>query len=375
MQLNNTEMGLLEGAVPTQSLPTLFQLPVLHESVPRTALMVHYKSDFSQLGRNLLDAEIINPDDISDEAGTPQQVVAEGLRAWFMRRIGGLHHMRFDVQVLDAESANEEVEHPDWNGRIFTGPTLAIRGAETELRFVEDIARSIEKLVPGLFLTAYTELVAASYRTVEVQHPERILENETSYSLWSNDIHSVTDEEARQELEERFGHEDEADIDRYMPGAILEAYGNGFCFSMTMNDRPKPSKKRRPRFSNRKLRNLARRSNKHVAAIAKGLLGLRRAALRVENLDARLPSTDGLRCYWVASILLFNDDDRCSQYMDQEGQYLWENGDGTDLHSIEQLPETASELAIYFDNLDALFDLVSHMDALIPSLSYSAFAE
>lgn len=375
MQLNNTELRLLESAIPTQSLPTFFQLPALHESVPRTAVVVQYKTNFSALGRNLLDAGVIDPADIPDDAVAPQQVVAKGLNAWVMRRIGKLQYMRFDIELLDAESANTEVEHPDYNGQGFTGPSLAFRGNTADLRYVEDIARQVEKTAPGLFLAAFSELVAASYRTVEVQHPERILEGETAYSLWGNDLYSVTDEEARQELMDRFGEEDEEQLDRYMPEAVLEAYGNGFCFSQTTKARPEVSKKKRPRFSNRKLRKLSRTDNRKVAAIAKGLLGLRRAAHRVKQLDARLHGIEGLRCYWVACILLFNNDDRCSQYMDQEGQYLWENGDGTELHTLEQLPESASDLATYFNKLDALLALVAQMDALIPSISYSAHAE
>lgn len=375
MQLNNTELRLLEGVVPTQSLPSLFQLPTLHASVPRTAHLVQYQTDFSDLGRNLLAAEVIDPADISERAATPQQVVAEGLRAWFMRRIGGLEYMRFDVRVLDAEAANSHIDHPQWEGDAFTGPSVAIVGAEAQLRYVEDVARFIEKLVPGLFLTAYTELISASYRTVEIQNPERILANETCYSLWGNDIGSVSDEEARQELMDRYGAEDESTLDHYMPEAILEAYGNGFCFSMVSKTRPELSKKKRPRFSNRKLRKLARHYNAEVSAIATKLLALRRSVHRAKSLDASTPCLQGLRCYWVACILLFNDDDRCSQYMDQEGQYLWENGEGTDLHSIQQLPTTAGEIATFFQHLDALLDLVSKMDALIPSLSYSAFAE
>lgn len=374
MQLNNAELRLLEGVIPTQSLPSLFQLPALHASVPRTAHLVQYQTDFSELGRNLLAAEVIDPADISDQAVTPQQVVAEGLRAWFMRRIGGLEHMRFDVRVLDAETANSHIDHPDWQGDTFTGPSLALVGGEADLRYVEDVARATEKLAPGLFLAAYTELVSASYRTVEIQHPERILENETSYSLWQNDIHSVTEEEAREALEERFGDDEEVDIDRYMPEAVLAAYGNGFCFDISTS-RPRLSKKRRPRFPNRKLRKLGRHPNPEIAGIATKFLALRRAAARVETLGADIASLQGLRCYWVACILLFNNDERCAQYMDQEGQYLWENGEGTDLHSIEQLPTTAAELETYFQNLDALLDLVSKMDALIPALSYSANAE
>jgi PRTRC genetic system protein F len=375
MQLNNTELRLLEGVIPTQSLPSLFQLPALHASVPRTAHLVQYQTDFSELGRNLLAADVIDPTDISDTAVTPQQVVAEGLRAWFMRRIGGLEYMRFDVRILDAEAANSHIDRPQWEGKEFTGPSVAIVGGEAQLRYVEDVARFTEKLVPGLFLVAYSELISASYKTVEIQHPERILANETAYSLWGNDIDSISDEEARQELMDRFGEEDETVLDHYMPDAVLEAYGNGFCFFMATKSRPAPGKKKRPRFSNRRLRKLGGHYNAKIAGIAKKLLALRKAVARVKALKADIAHLHGLRCYWVACILLFNNDDRCSQYMDQEGQYLWENGEGTDLHSVEQLPATVGELATYFQQLDALFDLVSKMDALIPSLSYCAFAE
>jgi len=151
--------------------------------------------------------------------------------------------------------------------------------------------------------------------------------------------------------------------------------GNGFCIDLVTKTRPARSKKNRTRFSNRRLKKLTRHYNVEVAGIARKLLALRRAYRRVKEMEADLPGLQGLRCYWVACILLFNNDDRCSQYMDQEGQYLWENGEGTDLHSLEQLPATAGEIATYFNNLDALLDLVSKMDALIPSLSYSAFAE
>lgn len=375
MQLNNTELRLIEGVIPTQSLPTFFQLPGLHEDVSRTAIVVRYETDFSALGRGLIEAEIINLDDIPDTVTSSQQVVAEGLRAWFMRRIGGLEHMRFDVEIFDAEAANAHIDNPQFEGAPFTGPTFAIRGSEAQLRYVEDVARAVEKEVPGLFLTAYTELISASYRTVEIQHPERILENETSYSLWGNDIHSVQDEEAREALIERYGDDSETSIDYYMPDAILEAYGNGFCFDMSTATRSRQGKKKQPRFSNRRLRKLARQGSKKVAAIAKGLLALRRASHRVQKLDARFKGPDGMRCYWVACLLLFNNDDRVTHFMDQEGQYLWENGEGTDLHAIEQLPETASDLATYFEKLDALFDLVIQMDALIPNLSYCAYAE
>jgi PRTRC genetic system protein F len=375
MQLNLNEQRLLQAVVPPQSLPSLFQLPALHESVPRIADFVRYQSDFNELARNLVEAGIISHDDLSDAVVTPQQVIAEGLGTWFNRRISRLEHMRFDVEILDADNANSAVEHENWTRAKFTGPTMAIKGGTAQLRYVEDYARYVEKQVPGLFLAAYAELVSAGYRTVEVQHPQRILENETAYSLWGDDVYSVKDDQAREELVDRFG--DELDIEYYMPEAVLEAYGNGFCFDIPSRARRQQRGKKRTVFSNRKLRKLARHQNKRVASIATGLLSLRIAAGRVKELDVRFDQTDrhGLRSLWVACILLFNSDDRVSQYMDQEGQYLWENGEGTDYHAVEELPTSVSDLKTYFQNLDALFELIAQMDALIPKISYDAYEE
>lgn len=380
MQLNDTELRLIEGAIPPQllpsnALPTQFQIPALDEAIPRRALFLEYVTDYATLARNLIDAGVINPDDLPDTVATPEQIVGHGLGTWFSRRIGGLEHMRFDIELLDAVTANAEMDFHHAEGAPFTGATFAVRGSEADLRFVKDVALSVENVVPGLFLTAFTELLSSSYKTIEFNHPVRILEQETAYSLWGNDLHSVTDEEAREELMERYG--EEVDTDYWMPQQVIEAYGNGFCFSLKSKSTLAIPRRQRPRFPTRRLKKLSKHQNKQVAGIAKRLLSLRRAARRVEALNLSLPHVDNrsVRCHWAACVILFDGDDRVRQFMDQEGQYLWENGEGSDLHAIEQLPETAAELKTYFENLDALFDLIAQMDALIPQISYPAFGE
>ncbi|WP_426172522.1 PRTRC system protein F [Pseudoduganella sp. R-34] len=370
MQLNETEMRLLQGAIPQQSLPTLFQVPSIHASVPRHATQLRYQTDFTDLARQLLKAGVIDPEDIPTTASTPAQIVGEGVGAWFNRRINGLQHMRFDIEILDAECASNLFDGHVSSDLTFESAVLTITGSGAELRYVEDIARRLEAKVPGLFLTAFSELVAASYKSIEIQHPERILEGETSYSLWGDDIWSVTDEEAREQLIERYGDEEDVNIEIFMPDAILEAYGNGFCFDICRESR-RP--KKLPEFSDQKLSDLARSSDNEVASVATRLLSLRQAFKRVVDLKARLKLPEGFegRSLYVGCILLFNADDRCSQFQDQEGQYLFESGEGTDLHAAEQLPKTATQLKKYFQKLDALFDLIAQIDALIPAISYS----
>lgn len=373
MQLNSNELQQIKNAIPSLSLPTNFQLPSLHASIPRTAQHTKYQTDFGSLGEQLLVAGVIDPNAITDDAVTPKQIVEQGLRAWFMHRIGKLHYMRFDVRVLDAENANEAAKDGGWEDLTFDSPAVALTGDIAELRVVRDIAHHVEAKVPELFLNAFTELADASYQTVEIHQPIRILEMEAAYSLWGNDLWSVTDEEAREELLERYG-EDEGTTDYYMPDQMLKAFGDGFCFSGSR--RGQPIKKRR-KFSNLQLKKLARHEDATVAGIASQLLKLREARKRVSDLGASFCQAEqsGARSLYVGCILLFSCDDRETHFMDDEHQHLMENGEGTELFALDKLPTTAAELKPHFQKLDALFDLIAQMDALIPIISYSPNAE
>lgn len=369
MQLNDTELRLIESAIPSESLPTIFQLPALHPAIPRVADYVKYPTDFATLGRELLAAQVIDPADVGDDALTPKKIVEDGLKAWFMRRIGLMHHVRFDVAVVDAEHANAYVSDFESGPTHFVDAALAFTGDVAEMRYVEKIARAVEAVVPGLFLVAYTELIEAGYLTVEIHCPQRVIEMEMAYSLWGNDITSVTDEEARECLEERYGEEVDSS-DYYMPDTVLRALGNGFCYDIARRGQ----KRKKPRrFSDLQLKKLAKHENVTVADIAAGLLNLRKARTRVSRLGAQMPHTSmmGGRPQYVSSIIFFNEDDRVLQFMDDEHQHLMETGEGTDLYAIEQLPTTAAELKTYFQKLDALFGLIAQMDALIPKISYT----
>lgn len=372
MQLNSTELQHIENAIPSRSLPTTFQLPALHESIPRSAVYAHYQTNFGALGMQLLAAGVIDPDTIPEDALTPSLIVEKGLQAWFAKRIGRLQHIRVDAKLFDTENANAAAQSEHWEGVSFTGPALALTGSTTDIRYVKDIALHVQSKVPDLFLTAFTELVEAGYRTVELQNPSRILQQQASYSLWGNDIFSVEDEEAAEALAERHGEDGETDY--YMPDAMLEAFGNGYCFNIARCG--KKAKKVR-KFPDLMLKKLSTHEDGTVAAIAAGLLKLRQCVAQADKLGAYLEHAPGYDAQplYVGCILLFSGDDREIHFMDDEGQELFENGLGSEMYCIEQLPSTAPEIKSYFQKFDALLDLVSQMDALIPILSYSPDAE
>ena len=370
MQLNLNELQHLNNAAPSLTLPSNFQLPSFGEFVPLVGVHDEYQTNFGDLGAQLLAAGILDPEAVSPDATTAKQVVEQGLREWFMKRIGPLQYMRFDVQVLDAENANGRVKDGQWNDSVaFNGPALAFTGDVAEMRLVEKIALSVEAKHPGLFLAAFSELTEASYRTIELQHPERILESQASYSLWGDDIHSITDEDAADALVERFGEDGEDHGEYHSPDAMLKAYGNGLCFAIT---RVGQARKKRRKYPDQKLKKLARDGDLMIAEIASALLNLRKVRRRIDELGASLALAheNGSQPLYVGCILLFSGDDRETQFMDDEAQQLFECGEGTDLYAIESLPTTATELKTRFVQLDALLDLIAQMDALIPKISY-----
>ena len=55
MQLNSTELLQVKNAILSHSLPTNFQIPALHESIPRLGQYINYHTDFSVLGQQLLE--------------------------------------------------------------------------------------------------------------------------------------------------------------------------------------------------------------------------------------------------------------------------------------------------------------------------------
>jgi PRTRC genetic system protein F len=371
MQLNSLELQQLENAIPSRTFNAGFQLPTLNNAIPRTAAYTPYQTNFGTLGMQLLAAGVIDPETIPEDAVSPALVVEQGLKAWFAKRIGQFQHMRVDAKLLDAESANDEAESNHWEDISFTGAAIALTGGTTEIRYVKDIALHVEKQVPDLFLTVFTEVMAAGYRTIELQQPCRILDQTAAYSLWDTDIYSVTDEEAAESLAERYG---EVDGDYYMPDAMLEAFGNGYCFNITRIG--KKSRKVR-KFPTLLLKKLRKHQDQTVAAMASGLLNLRDATRRADKLAAHLqrPGNYDAQPLYVGCILLFSGDDREDQFMDDDGRQLWDNGLGSEIHAMEQLPATVADMKTYFQQLDALLDLAGKIDALIPIISYSPYAE
>lgn len=367
MKINSNELRAIENAIPSLPIQNTFQIPSLHDSIPRISTYAKAPTNFGALGMQLLEAGIIDPATVDGNVTHPTEIIFQGLENWFLKRISHLEHIQFDVEFMDAENANTKLKYENWDNLELTGPGIALTGRFCDVRLVKDVALHVEQLVPSFFLTTFNELVAASYRSIDLHHPNLSLERSASYHLWSNDIHSVTDKEAEEELRERFG--DEVDVTRYMPDAILEVLGNGFCFDITRNG---PQPKRR-QYSDLRVKKLAKHSDPIVAGIASQLLALRKAARNFEpHRDLfHHPHEFCTQSFYAGCILMFQGDEREARFMDEDFQELMNYGEGTDVYGVMQLADTVGEIRTQFKKIEAFLNLVTQMDKLISKISYS----
>ena len=367
MQLNETEMHVLQGAVPTTQTPFLaFQLPTINAAVPRFVEIVERDVDFTPLARALLDAGVIDPEAIDLNASTPRCILEQGLCAWFKERTRSMRHLKFEVGVLDPVAANDYINEPysDSEPKEFTNWAIALEGYPTsEVRCAEPIALELEKKCPNLFYTAFSTMERAGWRTAEVLTPINVLEQTASFMLWDGDFSEIpSDSDALEYLVDRYGEEAE----RYLPSTLLRVWGQGFVF---------PRKGQTP-IGKRKLKQLSRSKDAQVATVARQVLKLQEAMKYAEECGAKMPWHEGVpQPIHTACSVGFNRDDRYTEFIDMQVNSLHESGDYTELLAIGQLPEDTLELDSYFIKLDALFRLMTELDATIPLLSTGDGAE
>jgi PRTRC genetic system protein F len=340
MKITNTEMRLLDSATFPPMPATAFQLPSLNCNIPVEAEMVTAVSDYSALATALLDAGVIDPADIPDAVGNAAQIVNHGLAAWFKPRISGLKYMRFDVNLYDAEAFEGSHESPFF--------------------YVENTAKKIEALAPGLFLTAFSTLTHASWRTIDVRCPEAILNNVT-YHLWECDLSEVTTDEAAMEaVIERFGETEASD--EYLPSKVIPGFGDGYCFTKFSDTK---------HLSKAALKKLAKSEDSLVAEIAAKTLELNANIEKIKKLETGLPGVADLQAHSISvgCTMLFREDPVVLQYVDDEVNDAYNAGDATEMIGIESIPMTAAELKTFFSKLDLCLAVVRQINALIPLLA------
>jgi PRTRC genetic system protein F len=357
MQLNPIEMRVLQGAATIPQLPfRAFQLPTISPAVPSFVEVVDRQVDFTPFTQALLDAGVIQPEMIGPSASTPKCILEQGLRAWFKERTDRLKHLKFDARVSDPVAAaalhqcyDEEI--PEYKNWVF-----ALTGYETtEVRVAEPIALELEAKCPGLFYSAFSEMEQGGWRTVDILTPMQVIDQTAAFMLWDGDLSEMpSDEDAMEYLVDRYGE----DADKYLPSILMKVWGQGYCF---------PRKGQRS-LGARKLKKLCKSPDHQVATIASQLLKLREAKRYADECGARFCGVN-MHPLFTGCSIGFNRDDRYTEYIDTYVNGIYESGEYSECITIEEFPSNPDDLDSYFIKLDALFQLMAEVDALIPLLS------
>lgn len=349
------------------------QLPKLSADIPLKVVMVQSAIDDHSYVRTLLDIGVIDPARIGAGAGTPREILKQGLAAWFEDRKRGINQVYFNMGIISPSNANAFLAANDWRERNLpvSRPCLVIRQyGQENMRTMEAEAEALEAAAPGLFRVVFKLVEAASYRTVYVRTPDELWDD-YCYSWYGTDSTETFTkkhiEALKHELQERLG--DEASIDEYLPDEIRPVFG----FHMWGND-PRVKKKPRDKMTTDELESVSKSSsNPLVQQVAAEAALLQRLLDEAIAIDAKLPQLteySSPRCIYSGCCLQYSDHPDVWESLDRLGEELMNGDDNGDYHGLVEIPESPEDLAKFFEKLDLGFRLLRQMDKVIELISH-----
>lgn len=333
-----------------------FQLPSLHKTIPKKAILRERAGSLAQMALNLINAGVINPADVPDNVISPADVVKHGVEPWFEKRTSGLTYLHFSFAMIDAEKARSAIEGESENTREFgVNPVLGVYSSMQEHSYsFEACAQELEPIKRGLIGSVLKAIRRASTLTVDIHDPMEMLD-QFAMHYWDGDT-NISAKDARDIILDRVGPD--GDIAGHLPRAVKPIYGH----ELWRHDRPR-NKMQAPQ-----LRAFAKSTShskaKRIAEEAAVLLELCDEA---DLKEACLPSLDGidLRPFYRACHLVYSNHQYVWADRDSEFQHAMECSSGTDALGFHELPSGCDALALYFNKLDLALRVTCQMDKVI----------
>lgn len=366
-----------ENYVPPSPATALqsFVLPKLHVDVPIRSCMEAkspQSSEYSELARHLVDARVINPKQVPDDAESSKEVLQYGIQAWFDHQIGDLKILEVSVALLNPESMQSTIEccSGDPFGCSDDDDADDDDENEKELRFglqwdgdtgfngytLSEQAQAIERSQPGLFKAVMKLIIEAAGITVPVRTSDHFLgEFEWMWEAFNAESRIPSDHAAMESLMARF--EDEATAKEYLPSVILPLLGGDLCLPSLSSDK-KP-------LSTAALRRIALGSqNRLCATLAQQALKLRSAIDAANKVGARLPTLEGLNVHTIepGCTLLYQFDNRLYGLLDDSYQAEMSAGNADPMFGLEAIPNTSQELKEYFKKMEYAIAVLRELD-------------
>jgi PRTRC genetic system protein F len=316
----------------------LFNLPKIHNLVPKSASLTPDDSSLSECVRKLIAGGIINLRSIQRSARTPSAILSQGLSKWFADRTSAITHINFDVSIVDTQVIKNHLYFEQFQEQ---GPQYLMMVCDNEqfYRF-KPASVHLEAACPGLTAATIHAIEQASYLTVDVRTSNELFETFSQW-YWEGDS-TASDTEVREILEDRFGG-DSTEIDEHLPTRAREIFG------IPVTGRWKNG------ISEKNLYSVAHTpSDSFAKRVAAEVLKLKELTTQCEQAKAQFPKIYGhcdnlcAETIFRGCCLIYDWHDHITTIYDAQVNDLYNSGEGTDILGFATLPINPQELVQFF---------------------------
>jgi len=337
-------------------------LPTLPAEIPaRGKLQYGDSADSLRLIRKQFETGVLAARDVQG-AASAGDAFAQAMFAWLRRRTPKCKRLNFSFALLDLAAAREQVDQFGWDEELHAPLYLAIELDEETVFEIGQRAEVMRRADPALLYTAIHLVNEAAGRSLFVRTPDELADMFARW-WWECDP-TMSDEEAREFLAERFG-DDSCEIERYLPSRVLPVLAPDDAV---------------PAFARRdKTVRIDCLRAPQLEALAGRKRGLpRRICLALRDLQAVLARTRRSRAlnhaqwaepaYSAATLCMWREH-WVGQILDDHFDSLNCGGEATMYQSLIPLADTPRAIRRQFKQLADMMDVIAALDRVLTLIS------
>ncbi|MCK4118361.1 PRTRC system protein F [Ralstonia nicotianae] len=339
-------------------------LPTVGAAIPCRALVSHRDEvDVVSVVRAHFEAGPLQARDVRN-AASAGDAFAEALFAWLRRRTPQCRRLCFSFALMDASAARDQVDQFGWEGNIVAPLYLAIELPREDLYEIGPQMERMRRAHPSLLCTVLSLVNEASGKTLHLRTPDALLDMFARW-WWDWDA-TVSDEDARDSLRERFGSDNE-DIERYLPSIVKPALAPAELFP----EFRRGSRSRRPGrrvLSKRQLEQLACVSGPWIRRVCRSLLELQAAIDKARNSHLFEHAQWSEPVYLAATIAVWQDA-WTIELLDDHFNCMSSSGEGTMYQALIPLASDPAEIIKQYRDLMNALDIIKALDRVLTLIS------
>ncbi|KAI3602155.1 hypothetical protein D8I24_3456 (plasmid) [Cupriavidus necator H850] len=337
-------------------------LPTLPAEVPANGKLQYGDSaDTLKLIRKQFETGVLAARDVQG-ATSAGDAFAQAMFTWLRRRMPKCKRLNFSFALLDQAAAREQVDQFGHDDDLHAPLYLAIELEQENVFEIGERADVMRRADPALLYTAIHLVDQAAGRSLYVRTPDDLADMFARW-WWECDP-TMSDEEAREFLSERFGGED-PDIERYLPSKVLPVLAP---------DDAVPAFARRDKtvriqcLQPAQLKVLLIRQRGMPRRICRALLNLQAVLSRTTRSRALKDSQWAEPAYSATTLCMWREH-WVGEILGDHFECLNNAGDATMYQSLIPLQSTPRAIRRQFKQLADMMDVIAALDRVLTIIS------